>query len=117
MDDHAAHAGRSGHVHRLDVLLVHADIADVREGERHDLPRIGGVRQDLLVAGHRGIEADLAVADAWVAEAETLDHRAVRQHQPAGRQRLRPAFAGVRPRLLVLAAHPTSLSIAGTVRT
>src|SRR5690606_35533788 len=27
----------------LDVLVVHADIADMREGEGDDLPRIGGI--------------------------------------------------------------------------
>ena len=58
--DHAARAGRRRHVDGLDVLLVGADIADMREREGDDLARIGGIGEDLLVAGHRGVEAHLA---------------------------------------------------------
>ena len=54
--DQAARRRRDG----LDVLGVGADIADMREGEGDDLPGIGGIGHDLLVAGHRGVEADLA---------------------------------------------------------
>jgi hypothetical protein len=52
-------AARGGVV-ALDVLVVGADIADMREGEGDDLPGIGRVGQDFLIAGHRGVEADLA---------------------------------------------------------
>ena len=38
---------------RLDVLAIGADIADMGEGEGDDLPGIGGIGQDLLIAGHR----------------------------------------------------------------
>src|ERR1051326_1395031 len=54
--DEAARRGRQ----RLDVLGIGPDIADMREGEGDDLPGVGGVGHDLLVAGHRGIEADFA---------------------------------------------------------
>ncbi len=36
------------------------DITDMRKGEGNDLRRIRGIGQDLLVAGHRGVKADLA---------------------------------------------------------
>ena len=51
---------RRRHADGLDVLVVDADIADVREGEGDDLPGVGGIGEDLLVAGHGGVEADLA---------------------------------------------------------
>ena len=44
----------------LDVLAVGADIADMREGEGDDLPGVGRIGQRLLIAGHAGVEADLA---------------------------------------------------------
>ena len=45
---------------RLDVLVVRADIANVGEGEGDDLAGVGGIGEDLLVAGHRRVEAQLA---------------------------------------------------------
>ena len=90
----AAHAGRGGGVHRLGVFLVHADIADMREGEGDDLSGIGRVGQDFLVAGHRRVEADFAGRLADGAEAEAFQHRAVRQHEERGRARFGPAGLG-----------------------
>jgi len=40
--------------------MLTLSIADMREGESDDLPGIGRVGEDLLVARHRGVEADLA---------------------------------------------------------
>ena len=60
MQNDAAGARPRRQVDALDVVLVGADIADMREGEGDDLPGIGGVGEDLLVAGHGGVEADLA---------------------------------------------------------
>ena len=79
--DDAARARRRRHVDGLDVFVVGADVADMREGEGDDLPGIGRIGQDFLIAGHRGVEADLADRVAGGAEAETLQHGAVRQHQ------------------------------------
>ena len=42
---------------RLLVLAVHADIADLRVGHGHELARIGGLGEDLLIAGEGGVEA------------------------------------------------------------
>ena len=54
-DEPARRRGRG-----LDVLAVGADIADMGKGEGDDLTGIGGVGQDFLIAGDRGVEADLA---------------------------------------------------------
>ena len=80
----AAHARRGGEVRRLDVLVIGADIADMGEGEGDDLPGIGGVGQDFLIAGDGGVEADLADRFARRAEAEALDRGAVLQNEEGG---------------------------------
>ena len=92
LDDAAAHAGGRRHVDRLDVLVVDADVADVREGEGDDLPGVGGVGQDLLIAGHRRVEADLADGLAGRADAVTLDRGAVGEHEERGRLGVGPAL-------------------------
>ena len=95
----AQHTPRAAGVDRLDVLGVGADIADMREGEGDDLAGIGGIGHDLLIAGHRGVEADLADRCARGADAPAPEHRAVGENQtavaPSGRgvsarRRLRP---------------------------
>jgi hypothetical protein len=48
----------------FDVLAVDAVVADQRVGHRDDLPLVGRVGEDLLVAGHRGVEDDLALGRA-----------------------------------------------------
>ncbi len=48
----------------LDVLVVGAGVADVRIGQRDELPGVAGIGEDLLVAGHRGVEHHLANARA-----------------------------------------------------
>ena len=62
--------GRAGHL--LDVLNIGPDIAHVREGEGHDLGHVRGVRQDLLITRHGGVEADLAHRVAGRADADPL---------------------------------------------
>ena len=96
----AAVCGRARHL--LQVLGVRADVADVREGEGHDLGHVGGVGQDLLVAGHGGVEADLAHRLADRADADALQHRPVGERQHAGAAGHRTAhgrlLVGKRPR-------------------
>ncbi len=75
----------------LDILGVGADIADMGKGERDDLPGIGRIGQRLLVAGHAGVEADLAHRRRRVrmgAEPATPEDRTVGQHE-RGRGTLR----------------------------
>jgi len=52
----------------LDVDRVDARVADERVGHGDDLPAVRCVGQDLLVAGHRRVEADLAVGGERRAE-------------------------------------------------
>jgi hypothetical protein len=66
------------------ILGVHADIADMGEGEGHDLPGIGGVGHDLLVARHRGVEAELGHAHARRAEPVAVEQGAVGKREAGG---------------------------------
>ena len=71
-----------GDVGRLQILGVGPHVADMREGERDDLPGVARVRQRLLVAGHARIEADLAGLAVTVgAEAFAPEHGAVRENE------------------------------------
>ena len=88
--EHAAAHAAGRQAPQLHVFGIGADIADMREGEGDDLPGIRRVGQDLLIAGHRGIEADLADGDAGGARALALDHRAVGQNEKRGRRLDRP---------------------------
>ena len=56
----AHHAAERPGIVRLQILVIGADIADMGEGEGDDLRGIGGIGHHLLIAGHRGVEADLA---------------------------------------------------------
>ena len=81
LDDAADDAGRGREVRRLDIVVIGADIADMREGEGDDLPGVGRIGEDFLVAGHGGVEADFAHRFALGTDADALDHRAIGQHQ------------------------------------
>ena len=72
---------------RLDVLFVGTDVADVREGEGDDLPRVGGIGHHLLVSGHGGVEAQLADRLALGAEAPAPDRPAVGENDDSRRAR------------------------------
>ena len=48
---------------RLRVGIAHPVIALQRVGHADHLPRVGRVREHLLVAGHRGVEHDLSLTD------------------------------------------------------
>ncbi len=62
---------------RLHVDAVDPVIPDVRVGHRHDLPLVGRVGEDFLVAGHRGVEADLAARGSAGAEGLAVEYRPV----------------------------------------
>ena len=64
---------------RLVVVKVDAVVADERVGHGNDLTVVGRVGQDLLIAGHAGVEYDLADALSLVADCGTLEQSAVRQ--------------------------------------
>ena len=83
-EDRATRGGLGRPRHLLDVFDVGPDVADVGEGEGDDLGHVGGVREDLLVASHGGVEADLADGVADGADADALQDGPVRQGQHAG---------------------------------
>ena len=78
---HAQHEAARGRRIRLHILAIGADIADMRKCEGDDLPGIGRVGQDFLVAGRRGVEADLADRLAPGAEAPAPEHGAIGKDQ------------------------------------
>ena len=81
LEDRADRAGAGRRVEVFDVLVIGADIADMRKGEGDDLAGIGRVGEDFLIAGQRRVEADFGDRAAGGAEAAAFDHRAVGQHQ------------------------------------
>src|SRR5215469_4759124 len=64
---------------RLDVLVVGPDVADVRECEGDDLTRVGRIREDFLVARHRGVETHFPHGLSERAEAPSPEDRAIFQ--------------------------------------
>ena len=102
---HAEVAGQDGQIAddepgRLDplgllVLRVDADVADVRIGQGDELAQVGGVRQDLLIAGHGGVEDHLADAGTVGADRGSPEDRAVFQDQNRG---LSQGFLRIRAR-------------------
>ena len=68
---------------------IDAVVADERVGHRDDLPLVGRIGEDLLVAGHRGVEDDLARGLAAGAEGLARGRRCRR------RARAGPARHGV----------------------
>jgi hypothetical protein len=70
----------------VDAVRLHrrrADpvVADQRVGENDDLAGVGGVGDRLLVAGHRGVEDDLAGNRAVVPAGEPVEPRSVLEQQ------------------------------------
>jgi hypothetical protein len=71
---------------RFEVLVIAADVADVRIGERDNLTAVGGIGQYLLVAGHRRIEHHLAAGTASGADSQATENRAIGQCENRGRK-------------------------------
>src|SRR4029077_10502072 len=76
------------HAAGLDALGLHrvagdAVVADQRVGEGDDLPGVGGIGDRLLVAGHRGVEDDLAGDVAARAEQLAVEPGAVLEQDVA----------------------------------
>jgi hypothetical protein len=74
-------AGAGDRIEILDVLVIGADIADMREGEGDDLAEVGRIREDLLVAGQRRVETDLGRDSARSADALAFDDGAIGQYE------------------------------------
>ena len=63
----------------LVILKIDAVVADQRVGHGDDLAVVGGVGQHLLIAGHAGVENDLADALSLVADGIPLEQGAIRE--------------------------------------
>ena len=68
----------------LGVFAVHAGVADVRSGLQHDLARVRGVGEGLLVAGHAGGEDRFAEGRAARAVGAPVVAGAVLEHEDGG---------------------------------
>src|SRR4051812_6459969 len=78
------------HAERMRLLSLHiigigADIADMGESEGDDLPGKARISHDLLVTGHRGMEADFADRLALRAESAAPGDLPIGQYQYARR--------------------------------
>ena len=83
-DHKAAHGGGGCEVCCFAVIIVGANVADVRKRECHDLACIGGVGQHFLITGHCRVEADFGHRLTLGPKAITLDHCAISQNQHGG---------------------------------
>ena len=72
-------AGRV-HARRLDVLGVHAGVADVRVRQGDDLSLVGRVGQDFLIPAHGRVEDDFTQRAAGCADRTAAKDRSVGQH-------------------------------------
>ena len=98
---------------RLVVLGVDPDVADLGVGHRHDLPGVGRIGEDLLVAGHARVEADLARGDGLGAEGGAAVDGAVRERERRGLRELARAHGSSTPRSTSqTSTPPTSVAIA-----
>ena len=82
LDDQAS----GEHLGGLDVFGVDAVVADVRIGQRDDLPAVARVGEDFLVAGQRGVEDDFAGGVAGGTDRGAVKDRAVCERKDGGRQ-------------------------------
>src|SRR6185436_17020682 len=72
------------HFDGLRVFRIDADIADVRICQRHDLPAIGRISQDFLIAGHRGVEYDFPAYTGLRPYRNPPKYRAIGEHEYGG---------------------------------
>ena len=81
LDHHTLGHGIAGFV----IVRVHTHVADMGKGEGHDLARVGRVGHDLLIARHRGVEAEFRHRCAGCPKALTVENRAIRKGEAGGR--------------------------------
>jgi hypothetical protein len=65
----------------FDIFGVGADVADMGKGEGDQLAGVGRIGQDLLVAGHGGVEHQLADHGAGRAQPLAEKRRTVGEHE------------------------------------
>ena len=69
------------HVAGFGLFEICGVCADFCRGEHHELARIGGVRQNLLVARHAGVEHRFADGIGCTTKGIPVEHGAIRQCQ------------------------------------
>ena len=84
---------------RFHVLVVHSVIADQRISHGYNLPFVGRVGEDFLVAGHRGVETNLPARRDARAKTFAVIYRAVFEGQNRFHRCLHKlrAMLGLRP--------------------
>ena len=83
----ANHESRGKDAPRFRIFGIDADVADMGIGQRDDLTGVGRIGKDFLVAGHRGVENDLADRATVRADRSSTKHRSVGQRQQRGHAR------------------------------
>lgn len=86
-DRRLQHDPARGGVQSFDVVVIGSHVADMGEGERDDLAGVGGIGDDLLVARHGRVEANLSDRRAGAPDAVTPENGTVVQHQNCRRPR------------------------------
>jgi hypothetical protein len=79
---------------RFHILVVHADVADVRTRKRDDLAGVGRVGQDFLITRHRRVEHDFSYRMAARADGDAAENRPIGEGQDR-RPRHCPASAAM----------------------
>ena len=63
------------------VVVIGADIADVRIGEANDLPGVAGIGENFLVTGERGIKNDFTAAASASARRAAVKYSSVLERE------------------------------------
>src|SRR5690606_8647697 len=69
---------------RFLVLFVDAGVTDVRVRQGDDVPTVGGIGEDFLIAGDRGVEHHLADRHAFRTNGLPPEHRPVCESEDGG---------------------------------
>src|SRR4029077_18980001 len=70
-----------GRCRGFDVFWIGSDIADMREGESDNLAGVRRVREDLLIAGDRGVETNFADCRPVGADTPAPKYRPIRENK------------------------------------
>lgn len=66
---------------RFTILSVHPVVADQRIGHGHQLTRVRGIRENLLIPGHRRVEDDLTEGDGIRTEQSSVESTSVLEQE------------------------------------
>lgn len=80
----AHHKARDAGERGLQILPIQPVVPDHRVGHRHQLPRVGRIGEDFLIAGHAGVENHLAKGGTGGAESDAVEAAAVLKEEVGG---------------------------------